>query len=218
MISTQRATGSLFGEIRSRTPSWSTSAAVPGVEPSPASRSRSNTSVGRRPGDVAHVRDLHRRIRVQMQLRRDLLGEPQPVLVVLEPPVRDGFPTGCTARSRRNRPRRAIRAGELLLRVLVGVRRALPLPEPAERAADHAHVRDVDVAVDDERDRLARQLGAQLISGRAHLLDHLGAALGEQRGQLLGAERSPGRPTLDRAAGDVRPDPDSRAGRCRDAG
>ena len=40
MISTQRATGSLLGEIRSRTPSWSTSAAVPGVEPSPASRRR----------------------------------------------------------------------------------------------------------------------------------------------------------------------------------
>ena len=44
MISTQRATGSLLGEIRSRTPSCSTSAAVPGVEPSPAARSRSNTS------------------------------------------------------------------------------------------------------------------------------------------------------------------------------
>ncbi len=37
MISTQRATGSLFGEIRWRTPSSSTSAAVPGVEPSPHS-------------------------------------------------------------------------------------------------------------------------------------------------------------------------------------
>ena len=36
MISTQRSTGSLFGEIRSRTPSCSTSAAVPGVEPEPA--------------------------------------------------------------------------------------------------------------------------------------------------------------------------------------
>ena len=43
-ISTQRATGSLLGEMRWRTPSWSTSAAVPGVEPSPASRSRANTS------------------------------------------------------------------------------------------------------------------------------------------------------------------------------
>ena len=49
MISTQRATGSLLGEIRSRTPSCSTSAAVPGVEPSPASRRRSNTRRGDRP-------------------------------------------------------------------------------------------------------------------------------------------------------------------------
>ena len=46
MISTQRRTGSLFGEMRSRTPSCSTSAAVPGVESSPAARSRSNTSSG----------------------------------------------------------------------------------------------------------------------------------------------------------------------------
>ena len=46
MISTQRATGSLFGEIRSRTPSWSTSAAVPGVESRPASRRRAKTSAG----------------------------------------------------------------------------------------------------------------------------------------------------------------------------
>jgi hypothetical protein len=43
MISTQRAAGSLLGLIRERTPSWSTSAAVPGVEPSPASRSRAKT-------------------------------------------------------------------------------------------------------------------------------------------------------------------------------
>ena len=49
MISTQRATGSLFGEIRSRTPSWRTSAAVPGVESRPASRSRAKTSSGGRP-------------------------------------------------------------------------------------------------------------------------------------------------------------------------
>ena len=48
-ISTQRATGSLFGLIRCRTPSSSTSAAVPGTEPSPASRSRANTSRGGSP-------------------------------------------------------------------------------------------------------------------------------------------------------------------------
>jgi hypothetical protein len=44
MISTHRSTGNLFGEIRSRTPSWSTSAAVPGTEPSPAAFRRSKTS------------------------------------------------------------------------------------------------------------------------------------------------------------------------------
>ena len=49
MISTQRATGSLLGEIRSRTPSCRTSAAVPGVEPSPASCRRANTARGSRP-------------------------------------------------------------------------------------------------------------------------------------------------------------------------
>ena len=46
MISTQRATGSLFGEIRARTPSWSTSAAVPGVDPRPHSTRYSNTASG----------------------------------------------------------------------------------------------------------------------------------------------------------------------------
>ena len=49
MISTQRAAGSLFGEIRSRTPSCSTSAAVPGVESRPASRSRAKTARGDSP-------------------------------------------------------------------------------------------------------------------------------------------------------------------------
>ena len=45
-ISTQRSAGSLFGEIRWRTPSSSTSAAVPGVEPSPHSTRYSNTCSG----------------------------------------------------------------------------------------------------------------------------------------------------------------------------
>ena len=63
---------------------------------------------------------------------------------------------------------------ELGLVVLVGVGRALALAEAAERAADGADVGDVDVAVDDERDRLPRQLRAQLVGGEAHLLDRLG--------------------------------------------
>ncbi len=54
MISTQRATGSLFGLIRSRTPSCSTSAAVPGVEPRPASASCAKTSAGASP-EMSHM-------------------------------------------------------------------------------------------------------------------------------------------------------------------
>ena len=46
MISTQRWAGSLLGEIRCRTPSSSTSAAVPGVDPSPHSIRYSKTSSG----------------------------------------------------------------------------------------------------------------------------------------------------------------------------
>ena len=80
-------------------------------------------------------------------------------------------------------------AHEVGLGVLVGVRRALADPEAAERAADGADVRDVDVAVDDERHEVARELGAQLVGRLAHVLDHLGAALGEHRRQLLGRER-----------------------------
>jgi hypothetical protein len=49
MISTQRATGSLFGEMRWRTPSSSTSAAVPGVESRPHSSRYSKTAAGSRP-------------------------------------------------------------------------------------------------------------------------------------------------------------------------
>ena len=54
MISTQRATGSLLGLMRSRTPSWRTSAAVPGVESRPASRSCAKTSSGGRP-EMSHM-------------------------------------------------------------------------------------------------------------------------------------------------------------------
>ena len=152
MISTQRATGSLFGEIRSRTPSWRTSAAVPGVESRPASRSRANTSSGGQAGDVAHVRDLHRAVGVHVDVRRRVLDQPQPEQVVLERPVR------VDARLHADLRRAVVdrlddAADELLAVVLVGVGRALALAEAAERAADDADVRDVDVAVDDERDR-----------------------------------------------------------------
>ena len=77
---------------------------------------------------------------------------------------------------------------EVLLGDLVGVRRAPALAEPAEGAADDADVGEVDVAVDDERHPLAGQLGAQLVGGGTHLLDHLRPGLGEQRGQLVLAQ------------------------------
>ena len=79
-------------------------------------------------------------------------------------------------------------ADEVGARVLVGVRRALADAEAAERAADRADVRDVDVAVDDERHEVAGELGAQLVGRLAHVLDHLGTALGEHRLELLGRE------------------------------
>ncbi len=88
---------------------------------------------------------------------------------------------------------------ELCLGVLVGVGRARALAEAAERAADGADVRDVDVAVDDERDGVAREARAQLVGGEPHLLDRLGPRLGEHRRQLLGAQRAPLARALDRA-------------------
>ena len=76
-------------------------------------------------------------------------------------------------------------APELHLGVLVRVRGPPPLAEAAERAAHHADVGHVDVAVDHERHPLAGQLAAQLVGRLAHVLDRLGTRLAEQRGQLL---------------------------------
>ena len=43
------------------------------------------------------------------------------------------------------------------------------------------------------------ELGPQLVGGAAHLLDHLRAALGEQRRELVLGEQLTGAPALDRA-------------------
>ena len=203
MISTQRSTGSLFGEIRWRTPSSSTSAAVPGVEPSPHSSRYSKTSSGCLARALAHVVDLHRRVGVQVQLRRHLLGQPQPLAVLLEGQV--GMDAALHAElggaelDRLVDPR-----GEVLLGDLVGVGRALALAEAAEGAADDADVGEVDVAVDDERDPVPGQLGPQLVGGDPHLLDHLRPGLGEQRGQLVLGELDPLAPLGDRRLGQAR--------------
>ena len=107
----------------------------------------------------AHVVDLHGRVGVQVQLGRDLLRRPQPLLVVLERPV------GMDARLDAELGGAELHgvgdlALEVLARMLVGVGRALALSEPAERAADDADVRDVDVAVHHEGHGLPGQLGA----------------------------------------------------------
>jgi hypothetical protein len=75
MISTHRPTGSLLGEIRSRRGAQARLAQpVEDLE-------------GRQPRGLAHVVDLHRRVCVQVKLRGDVAGQPQPSLVVLERPV-----------------------------------------------------------------------------------------------------------------------------------
>ena len=117
MISTQRATGSLFGLMRSRTPSWSTSAAVPGVESRPGlaqaredrarRQARRRRTCGRPPSASR---------RAGAASGRELLGDAQPALVVLEPPVGVDARLHAAARSRRRRRPRATRVGELLAR------------------------------------------------------------------------------------------------------
>ncbi len=87
---------------------------------------------------------------------------------------------------------------ELLLRDVVGVRRAPALAEAAESAADGADVGEVDVAVDHERGDVAGQVGAQAVGARPHRLDHLGPGLGEQRRQLVLGERLAADSLLDR--------------------
>src|SRR5204863_8406574 len=95
---------------------------------------------------------------------------------------------------------------EVGLGVLVGVRGAAALPEAAERAPDRADVRDVDVAVHDERDGLPRDLGAQLVGGLAQVLDRLGPRLGEQRGELVSRQRDAVAALGDRARHEVAAD------------
>ena len=53
---------------------------------------------------------------------------------------------------------------------------------------------------------VAGQLGAQLVGGLAHVLDRLGARLGEQRGQLLRRQRRAVAALRDRARHEVAPD------------
>ena len=216
MISTQRATGSLFGEIRSRTPSCSTSAAVPGR--GVQARGLAGGRTPRRSGQArpAHVVHLHRRVGVQVHVRRHLLGHAQPASRSPRAPQSGWMPdcmqisvapnSTASATRRSNSSRSCSYAS--------GERRALA--EAAERAAHHADVRHVDVAVDHERHRLARQLAAQLVGRLAHVLDRLRAAsrrtarsaLSGESGALAGALRwRPARAPARRGRSSRRPEP-----------
>ena len=205
MISTQRATGSLFGEMRARTPSSRTSAAVPGVDPRPCSTQVLEDLVGRAARALAHVVDLHGRVGVEVELGSRFLGEREPAAVVGKLVVGVDAALhadlGCSEVDRFGDA-----ALELVLGHLVGVGRAAALAEAAERAADDADVREVDVPVDDERRRVAGQLGAQRVGGDAHVLDHFGAALREERGQLGLGQGVVGERTLDRGGRQLRID------------
>ena len=99
---------------------------------------------------------------------------------------------------------------ELVLIEVVGLGRAAALAEAAEGAADGADVRDVDVAIDDEADLLANQLGAQLVGGNANLLDRFGPRLSKERRQLRRAQRLTGAPLLNRRANKISVDRERR--------
>ena len=132
MISTQRADRQLVrADALAHAVVRAPRRRCPAPSRGPASRSRANTSCRRQPGDVAHVRDLHRRVRVEVEV-----AAPSPWRAAASPgspraPSRGGCPTACRSRSRRSRPPRASRRDEVLAVVLVGVGRALALtPKP----------------------------------------------------------------------------------------
>ncbi len=81
--------------------------------------------------------------------------------------------------------------GEVVLGDRVRVGRALALAEAAEGATDDTDVGEVDVAVDDERRGVTRELRPELVGGGTHLLNDLRPGLGEQRLELVLGERNP---------------------------
>ena len=191
MISTHRATGSLLGEIRSRTPSWSTSAAVPGVEPRPASRSRSNTARGARPLTSHMCATSIGEYACRCSCGAIRLANAQPLLVVLEPPV--GMDPGLDAdlgRARTRPPRRrAARTPPRSARRRRASACDCPKPQnaqPTTQMFETLMLRlTTNVTVSPARPRRSSS------AAHAHLLDHRGPLLGEQRRQLLGGQRQP---------------------------
>ena len=106
MISTQRSTGSLFGRDPLAHAVVEHLGRGPRRRAEPALEQVLEDLVGRLAGALAHVVDLHRRVGVQVQLRRHLLGQPQPACRTPRGSGRDGCRPACRSRSRRTRPLR----------------------------------------------------------------------------------------------------------------
>ena len=145
------------------------------------------------------------------------LGEAQPAEVILERPVGvdarlDAQLGGAVAMAS------LMRRDEVRPIVFVGIRRALALTETTEGAADRADVRNVDVPVDDERDELSGELGAELVGRVTQLLDDRGPGLGEHGRQLRSFSARPSRPLAIALETDPRRWPAPRAGRWPGAG
>ena len=196
MISTQRAAGSLFGEIRWRTPSSRTSAAVPGVDPSPQSIRYSKTSSRRLPGLLAHVVDLHRRIRVEVDGPAQLPWRAAAIAPYVSRVPRSGWippRLGAELRSLRIRSLPSTRADELLFGGFHR-RRAISLPWPKPQNAQPTTQMLVKLMlpqVDDEGGRVTRQFVPDTIGRYPHLLDDIGPGFGKKGSQFIFSEGDP---------------------------
>ena len=139
---------------------------------------------------------------MQVQLRRELLGQPQPLLVVLEPPVgMDPRLHADLGRAEVDRLVDAVR--EILLGVLVGVGRALPCPKPQNAQPTMQMFETLmlrlttNVTVSPASSRRSSSAAARMSSITS------GRLLGEQRRQLLRRQRAPSRARADRSRREV---------------
>ena len=150
-----------------RTSSSRISAAVPGIEPRPASRSSVSHSRMLVPALGDAVGDLHRREGVHVHRRHPRLDRAHQIGVAGHRQL--GVDTALHAHLCRTRDVRLPGpVGDLVDRKRERVRVTLALRERAEPAAGVADVGEVDVAVDDERHVVADGVAPQRICQRAN--------------------------------------------------
>ena len=169
MISTQRATGQLVRRDPLADAVVEHLGGRPRGRAEPALEQVLEDLVRALAGALAHVVDLHRRVGVEVDLRR---APPWPAAASARTPrgVRSGWMPPCMQSSVAPKSTASsIRAGEVLLGDFVGVGRALALAEAAEGAADDADVGEVDVAVDDEGDAVSPASSARSSSAATRI-------------------------------------------------